>query len=222
VRRWYVAEVLLQIGRLARLVLDCCFLCCLACLWVQGILQNSCLWALHCNWGLLQLSRCFLAVWGGRGICVKQEESVQCNVRFSLLSIPPSLTLKFDYKKTLFLYCLMKASWFQIPQIHSRPVWWVHASKTHKFKAFCATTTVHNNSLILATHNLWWSMTERKLKSTDEGICTKVAVIGFTWLPFPSVAWPPLAWFLQYVSKILSEASFPLLHINITKPILLL
>ena len=223
-RRWYVAEVLLQIGRLARLVLDCCFLCCLVCLWVQGILQNPCLWALHCNWGLLQLSRCFLAAWG-RG--AKQKGLVQCNVRFSLLYIPPNLTLKFDYKKTLFLYCLMKASWFQIPQIHSRPVWWVHASKTHKFKAFCAKTTVHNNPFILATHNLWWSMSERKLKSTDEGICTKVVVIGFTWLPFQSVAWPPLAWFLQYASKILAEASFFPLHyicghIHICKPILLL
>ena len=152
----------------------------------------------------------------------KQEGLVQCKVRFSLLSIPPNLTLKFDYKKTSFLYCLMKASWFQIPQIHSRPVWWVHASKTHKFKASCARTTVHNNPFLLATHNLWWSMSERKLKSTDEGICTKVAVIGFTWLPFPSVAWPPLAWFLQYASKILSEASFFPLHIHMCKPILLL
>ena len=98
--------------------------------------------ALH--WGLLQLSRCFLAAWRGGGIYVKQEELVQCEVLF--LSILPNLpTTKFDYKKTLFLYCLMKASWFQILQIHSRPVWWVHASKTHKFKAFCTTTTVHNN-----------------------------------------------------------------------------
>ena len=40
----------------------------------------------------------------------KQEGLVQCKVRFSLLSIPPNLTLKFDYKKTSFLYCLMKAS----------------------------------------------------------------------------------------------------------------
>ena len=98
-------------------------------------------------------------------------------------------------------------------------VWWKHPdSKSYRYTVgpFDECTLQRHTSSrpfvlrqqFITIHNLWWSMSERELKSTDEGFCTKVAVIGFTWLPFPSVAWPPLAWFLQYASKILSEASF--------------